>query len=142
MKVFLEMLMFFLIMNSFGQVQTISEVPSDCSIQIDTTSDDLEVLNCYESIFLSTIFNDSLIHFDFTNKKVGFIMGACKKSKIDYFNMQKKHLDDKMCPVDNGALYIFSETQKMESGGYDAVIVYWSKFITPIDKVVERIRCK
>lgn len=130
-------------MNSFGQVQIINDIPSDSLIQLDKTGDDLEVLNCNESSFLNAVFKDSLNHFDFTNKKVGFIMGAKKRSnKKEYFNMQKKHLADKKNPVDNGSLYIFSETQKIESGGYDAVIVYWSKFIIPTQKVVKRIRNK
>jgi hypothetical protein len=129
-------------MNSFGQVQKINDLPSDSLIQLDKTGDDLEVLNCFESSFLNAVFKDTLNHFDFTNKKVGFIMGGSKSSKKDYFNMQKKYFADKKNPVDNGSLYLLNETQKMESGGYDAVIVYWSKIKQPTQKVVERIRNK
>jgi hypothetical protein len=142
MKFLIVLLMDFYYMSSFGQVQIINDIPSDSLIRLDKTGDESDFLNCYESSFLNAVFKDSLTHFDFTNKKVGFIMGASKRSKKDYFNMQKKHLVDKKSPVDNGHLHIFSKTQKMESGGYDAVIVYWSKFVTPEQKVVERIRNK
>jgi len=39
-------------------------------------------------------------------------------------------------------LYIFNATQKEESGGYDAAIVYWSKFILPVEKVIKRLKKK
>jgi hypothetical protein len=54
--------------------------------------------------------------------------------------MQKKHFVDEKHPCDNGTLYIFDETQKKESGGYDAAIVYWSKCLIPIQDVVKRLK--
>ncbi len=37
------------------------------------------------------------------------------------------------------SLYIFNKEQKKKSGGYDAAIVYWNKFVIPTEKVVERL---
>ena len=54
--------------------------------------------------------------------------------------MQEKHSTDASYPCDNGTLYIFNATQKAESGGYDAAIVYWSKFSLPIEDVVKRLK--
>lgn len=102
------------------------------------TNDSL-ILNQYESALLNIVFKDSLYGFDFTNKKIGFINNGIK-GKTEYFNMYKKSLADENFPFDVGTLYIFNEKQKKESGGYDAAIVYWCKFILPPDKVVERLK--
>lgn len=32
--------------------------------------------------------------------------------------------------------------QKAESGGYDAAIVYWSKFLLPIEDVIKKLQGK
>lgn len=81
--------------------------------------------------------------FDFTHKKVGFITGSSGKTKINkemYFDMQEKHSADANYPCDNGSLYIFDATQKDESGGYDAAIVYWSKFILPTEDIIKQLK--
>ena len=56
--------------------------------------------------------------------------------------MQKKSLENKNVPCDNGILYIFDENQKKESGGYDAAIVFWSKVLIPTKDVVKRLKDK
>ena len=133
--VFLTMIFFYT--NLFGQIRTDNNIPIDILKQLDKIGDRLPMLNFYESAFLNTIFKDASNDFDFANKKIGFIKNSAKSSKVDYFTMQKKHLANKKNPLDNGALYVFNETQKKESGGYDAAIVYWNKFVMPIDKVVK-----
>lgn len=102
-------------------------------------SDNL-VLSETESAYLNRIFETTRNNFDFTNKKVGFIKISGEKGKIHYFDMQEKHSADTNYPCDNGTLYIFNATQKEESGGYDAAIVYWSKFLLPIEEVVKRLK--
>ena len=54
--------------------------------------------------------------------------------------MLKKHQENEKYPIDYGVLYVFNENQKKELNGYDAAIVYWSKFVIPIDKVIKRIK--
>ena len=96
-----------------------------------------------ESVYLNKIFETTRKDFDFTNKKVGFLTGSSGKtlsSKEHYFDMHKKHSTNANYPCDNGTLYIFNATQKVESGGYDAAIVYWSKFVVPIEEVVKRLK--
>lgn len=56
--------------------------------------------------------------------------------------MQKKHTIEEDFPCDNGTLYIFNAFQKEESGGYDAAIVYWSKFVIPIEEIINRLKNK
>jgi hypothetical protein len=105
-------------------------------------TDDSLLLNETEAAYLNKIFETTRKNFDFTNKKVGFIKISGEKGKIHYFDMQKRHYIDKDSACDNGTLYIFDADQKEESGGYDAAIVYWSKFLIPIKDVVKRLKGK
>ena len=120
-----------------SQTRQFEDVPKDILEHFNEMGTDTSIfLNKYEAAFLNAIFKDRLNGFDFTNKKVGFIKISGKNGKINYFEMQKKYFSDERQPCDNGTLYIFNATQKKESGGYDAAIVYWSKFLLPVDKVV------
>ena len=128
-------------MSISGQVRNFNDIPNDILLQLDKIGvDGSPLLNSHESAFLKIIFKDSLKGFDFINKKVGFIKISGEKGKIHYFDMQKKHFVDEKHPCDNGTLYIFDASQKEESGGYDAGIVYWNKFLVPIDKVVTKLK--
>jgi hypothetical protein len=101
--------------------------------------DDFQV-NEKEAIYLNSIFESTRKDFDFTNKKVGFIKISGERGKVHYFKMHEKHSYDANYPCDNGTLYIFNAYQKKESGGYDAAIVYWSKFVIPVEKVIKRLK--
>jgi hypothetical protein len=113
-------------------------------IKVEQTEDSL-LLNETKGIYLNKIFETTRKDFDFTNKKVGFLTGSSGKtmsSKEHYFDMHKKHSTNANSPCDNGTLYIFNAEQKAESGGYDAAIVYWSKFLLPIEDVIKRLKGK
>ena len=108
-------------------------------------TDDNLLLNEIESTYLNRIFEATRKDFDFTNKKVAFLTGSLGKtmsSKEHYFDMHEKHSTNANYPCDNGTLYTFNAVQKSESDGYDDVIVYWNKFVTPIETVVERLKKK
>lgn len=94
-----------------------------------TGLDNSPFLNRYESAFLNELLPDSLKCFDFTNKKVGFITACVGCSKKDYFEMHRKHFADDKYALDSGMLYILDDRQKKESGGFDALILTWYKFI-------------
>lgn len=100
------------------------------------------LINEYEGVYLNKLFETTRKDFDFTNKKVRFIMISGETSKTHYFDMQEKHSTNDKYPYDNGTLYIFNTIQKEESGGYDAAIVYWSKFVIPVEKIVKRLKEK
>jgi hypothetical protein len=128
--------------SSFGQVRNFNDIPKDILEHLDKMGvDNLPLLNCYESTYLNVIFKDSLKEFDFKGKQVGFIRNG-GKGKNQYFDMHKKYIADKNSPCDDGVLYFFDATQKEESGGYDAVIVYWSKRVIPINDLVKRLKGK
>lgn len=127
-----------------GQIRNLEDIPEYILEQLDKLGvDNSPLLNSYESAYLNMVFKDSLNGFDFTEKRVKFIKinGECEK--FSYFDMQKKYIINKNSPCDNGILYIFDESQKEESGGYDAAIVYWSKKILSIKEVIKRLKkCK
>ena len=126
-------------MTIFGQVRGNYSIPTELRNQLDKIGvDDSILLNSHESDFLNEVFKDSLKVFDFTGKRVVFFKNG-ESSKKDYFNMHKKHLSNWNSPCDNGNLYIFDEAEKKESGGYDAVIVYWSKFVVPKENLLKRL---
>ena len=37
-------------------------------------------------------------------------------------------------------LNIFNDVQKIESGGYDAAITYWKKFVVPSQGIVKTLK--
>ncbi|MHC9158327.1 hypothetical protein ACYZU7_07505, partial [Ornithobacterium rhinotracheale] len=81
------------------------------------------------------IFKISPQDFNFIGKKVGFIKG-----KIDYFRNTRERFNNNSSVVGGSGIYIFNTTQKIESGGYDAAIVYWNKFSLPIEEVIKRLK--
>ncbi len=141
MKYLVLTIMSFTFMNLFGQVRNFNEVPEAILVNLDKMGiDNTPLLDSCESAFLNVIFKNSLDGFDFTDKKVGFIKISGDRGKVNYFEMQKKYFANKSQSCDNGILYILNTTQKKESGGYDAAIVYWSKFLLPVDKVVKKLK--
>jgi hypothetical protein len=126
--------------NSFGQVRDFNDIPKEILEQLDKMGvDNSLLLNSCESAYLNVIFKDSLKGFDFTNKKIGFIKAGSKRDKADYFNGERERFY-RNTTTTNGNLYILDTTQKAESGGYDAVIVYWSKRLIPINDLVKRLK--
>jgi hypothetical protein len=129
--------------NLFGQVRNFNDIPKDILEQLDKMGvDNSPLFNCYESAYFNVIFEKSRNDFDFTNKKVGFITGSngkTKSSKEEYFKLEKDRFN-RNNTTNGGTLYIFNATQKAESGGYDAVIVYWSKVLVPANEAVKKLK--
>lgn len=103
--------------------------------------DNSPLLNEYESDYFNEVFKDSLNGFNFSGKKIGFIYSGAKSDKKEYFDLEKKRLKNGDSP-NSGTLYIFDEAQKEESGGYDAVIVYWCKFYYSKEQVIKKLNSK
>ena len=118
-------------MNLFGQIKKFENIPNDNLVHLKEMGvDNTLSLNIYESDYLNLIFKDSIGNFNFTGKKVGFITGSSgktKSSKKEYFDTEKDNFSHNYSP-NGGTIFIFDKNQKRESGGYDAVIVYWCKF--------------
>lgn len=125
-------IMLFFSMSIFGQVNSFKDIPTEILDNLDKTGvDKSALLNSYESAYFNVIFKDSKKDYDFTGKKVGFIASAYGKSKNkkNYFKKEKsqykkyKRTNLNYTPIVT-TLYIFDETQKKVSGGYDAAILY------------------
>lgn len=140
MKSILLVIMLLLNMNLFCQINNYSDIPDDVLEHLDKMGvDGLPLLNCYESTYFNVIYKDSLNGFDLTNKRIGFLHILNWSSKEKYFEETRERFHHKDIVI-NGKLYIFDESQKIESGGYDGAIVYWSKRLIPADDVVKRLK--
>jgi len=99
--------------------------------------DNSAYLNDYEAGYFNEIFKDR--GSDFTGKKVFFFGpgGLVFSNKQKFFRNLKENNY-----VVHSDLYIFDESEKEESGGYDIVIVYWSKRNYLSKDLVKRIKEK
>lgn len=109
--------------------------------------DESPILNETEGTYLNLLLRERRGEFDFIGKKVAFLTGSSgttKSDKTDYFKLENDKFstnEEGLYISNNGEnLYIFNATQKEESGGYDAAIVYWSKFILPVEKVIKILK--
>ena len=123
--------------NLFGQVQSFNDIPVEMLNRLNKMGiDNSSLLNEFESAYLNYIFKKEKGEIDFTGKRVAFIYSGANSCKKEYFDKERKRLRHHQTP-NRGMLYILNETQKSESGGYDMVVLYWSKIAVPIDKVVK-----
>lgn len=131
---------FFIGMNLSGQIRNFSDIPEGVLNQMDRMGvDSTPLLDSCESAYFNVIFKNSLNGFDFTNKKIGFLLAGSKRSKKEYFDEERNRFHNNSTTI-NSTLYIFNSTQKEDSGGYDAAIVYWSKYLLPVDKIVKKLK--
>jgi hypothetical protein len=112
--------------NLFGQTTKFEDMPQEILAQVDKMGiDNSPFLTELESGFFNILFQNYRKDFDFRGKKIAFITGNSGtqiSNKNEYFKSVKKYSSS-----GSPQLRIFDSTQKTEGGGYDAVIVYWSK---------------
>jgi hypothetical protein len=123
----------------FRKVGYFAEIPTELLSNIDKMGVDSSLIfNEYEGMYLNFIFKLNTQDFNLVGKKVVFLGSkmAFFKDERDWFSRGCKG------GVGGTTLYIFNAKQKVESGGYDAAIVYWSKFVIPIEKVIKRLKKK
>lgn len=88
-------------------------------------------LSRQEIDFLNTSLKDSRGSFDFTNKKIAFIIGSSGRSLISkqfYFKTYVKPRLEKNEPFQS-ALVILTPEEKLKSKGYDAFVLSWVKVV-------------
>lgn len=133
-------------MNQLGQVydQRVHEFADIPHFLLDSINnmgiDHIPVLNEFEGSYINYIFKVNLQTSNLMGKRVCFLRGGSLKTKADYFNETRDRYIQNYSLIGGSSLYIFDETQKKESGGYDAAIVYWSKFAIPMDDVIKRLK--
>ncbi len=97
-----------------------------------------------EARYFNEQVKEKRINFDFINKKVGFFRGnngANLQSKSDYFNLIKERLGSNI-DGSNDFIILLTNEEKNESGGYDAIIVSWSKLLvsSATNKMINDLR--
>jgi hypothetical protein len=120
----------------FRQVNNFAEIPTELLIHIGNMGIDSSlILNEYEGKYLNFIFKVNPQDFNLVGKKLTY------KSKKGFFKDEKEwFFRGEKSGVGGATLYIFNAAQKEESGGYDAAIIYWSKFLLPVEQVIKRLK--
>ena len=114
------------------KVHDLSEVPKELLDNLNKMGlDNSIMLNEQEGQFLNFVFQTDSIEIDLVGKKVAF-----PGSKKEYFEVTRK---DSII-IGGSNLYIFNDVQKNESGGYDAAITYWEKFVFPSQEIVKKLK--
>ncbi|PZR24099.1 MAG: hypothetical protein DI539_01410 [Flavobacterium psychrophilum] len=112
---------------------TFSQDPEKCGI------DNNPLLNNDEAIFLNDYLKDERDDFDFTGKKILVVGGSGAshlESKNQYFKGIKEWGQGKIATQ----LYAFTDDEKKASGGYDAIVSYWTKTEVNKQKVIRKIK--
>lgn len=93
--------------------------------------DNNPILTKSESEYFNKVFKDRKANYDFTNLKVGFFLGnngAKIQTKKQYFDLVKNRLGN--CnSASNDIVIELTNEENAESGGYDLIIVSWSKVL-------------
>lgn len=114
------------------QVHYFSDVPKQLIDNLEKMGmDNSIILNEQEGKYLNYIFRTDVHGINLVGKQVAFL-----GSKVDYFNSTRK--DSTI--VGGSSLYIFNAVQKNESGGYDAAVTYWKKFVIPAQEIVKTLK--
>jgi hypothetical protein len=93
------------------------------------------ILTNQESDYFNKAFKNHKENYDFTDLKIGFFYGnngSRIQTKKQYFDLVKNRLGN-CSSASNDFVIKLTNEEKTESGGYDLIIVSWSKII-PTDK--------
>jgi len=129
MKYFLTIVFYFFIISSYGQSL------DSCGI------DNNPKLNIYESKYLNEYLKNQRDTFDLTGKQIIFVTGSgggVIGEKKEYF-ADIKEWNNKNSRIAT-ALVILTTEEKIESGGYDAILTYWVKIFPNKKKIIEKIK--
>ena len=81
--------------------------------------------------YFNTAFKDRKVNYNFNNLKLGFFYGnngSRSQTKKQYFDLVKNRLGN-CSSASNDLVIELTNEEKTESGGYDLIIVSWSKII-------------
>ena len=88
----------------------------------------------FDSIYRESGLYNKRGDFDFTGKKVAFIYIGTHVPASEYFKQEPA------TPLRRGYLYILTTDEKVETGGYDAVIMYYGKRILSRKSVINKLK--
>lgn len=110
--------------------------------------DNNPTLNELEAEYFNKIFSERRGEFDFTDKKAAFFRGSTgttKSDKSNYFDSVKSSNSEDVHEWQAGGtqLLILTEKEKELSGGYDVILVSWSKLLVKgkfRDRLVRKLK--
>lgn len=144
-NIFLFFLTLIFSLNGFGQENSVEIQTEDKYQNLDSMGINNEpYLNMYEVDFFNNIFLKQRKEFDFNKKKVAFLTGGSGKTLSDkkkYFDLEKERLS-RGYSGNGGTLIILDEEQRKETGGYDMIILYWSKILPTKKQLVKLLKQK
>ena len=125
-----------LLILTVSVLQSIAQSVDRCGMNNDP------VITAEEAEFLKNYFKKTHPEFDFEGKKIAFITGSSGSkigSKTAYFTDIRKWQENGESIATS--LVILTPEEKIESGGYDAIITYWVKVFTPKSKkaIIEKL---
>ena len=139
MKVFflLSVIMFNSV-NCSAQKTKFEDIPKELILKLTEMGlDNSILLNSIESQYFNFIFKD--LDYNFTNKRVGFVYSQRKTDKSEYFKLEKERYKLNLTP-NQGTVYILNQKEITESGGYDVIIVFWSKKKFDKNKLIKKFK--
>ncbi|MBO2012623.1 hypothetical protein [Hymenobacter negativus] len=103
-------------------------------------------LNTQEAAYFNSRFQEVRGEFNFLNKRLIFITGESGSvlgSKRNYFDYVKKwQAEHGRSYIGGSNLIPFTEVQRLQSNGHDAIVTYWSKLLPSPNRVIRRVNRK
>jgi len=126
-------------------IERIIDKLSECEIKkpsdlYELGLNDNPILTELESRYFKAEFKEREANYEFDNVKIGFFYGnngARVQTKKEYFDLVKNRLGN-CSSASNDLVIELTNEEKEESGGYDLIIVSWSKII-PTEKGKKRM---
>ncbi len=129
MKYFLTTFFYFFLISSYGQIL------DSCGI------DNNPKLTIYESKYLNEYLKNQRDTFNLTGKQIIFVTGSGGSvigEKKKYFSDIKEWNNNNLRIATE--LVILTSEEKIESGGYDAILTYWVMILPNKKKIIEKIK--
>jgi hypothetical protein len=124
-------------LSNFGNI------PKEIAMNMDKMGiDQSEILNEYEGAYINALLVNKSKKLDCVGKKIAFYASSSGDLKIDkqaFFYSERERLKQGLSPAAWVQLCIFNNEEKQESGGYDAVIISWSKVLVTNKNAVKRL---
>jgi hypothetical protein len=123
MRNLLTTLLFITSFTAFGQISEIANCGLDQELE----------LNEFEAKYFNEALSGGAINFDFADKVVAFYIGTSattRSSKKQYFDVTKRVAKSDVASSSTETptqFMMLTKEEKEISGGYDVILVYWSK---------------
>lgn len=146
-RIFITYILTHIILSSYAQYEITKDSIQNQYLISKLDSMGIEnnyILNKYEIEYFNAKFEKKRGDFDFSNKKVAFFTGSngsTLHNSKDYFSTEKDRFS-KCYTSNNSYLKILTEKEKIDSGGFDAIIIYWAKMHRSMKYYIRELQTK